>query len=213
VNALDREISSLRVPVSVRVVSSTSGLSAIRDAGCAAVILTRQPEPQLQSWLNALQPDKLPQARVIVRPDLVKEVVNEICDTCGTPLTQERRSLVDDIADMASYFSDLMNVRYLRLRLDVVTTNACRRFHIDAVTARLVCTYRGQTTQLGEAETACDPDEVVSVPQICPVVLRGSNWPGDEPTKLRHRSPPIEGSGETRLLLVLDPIYDLEEDA
>nr|WP_245926135.1 DUF1826 domain-containing protein [Ascidiaceihabitans donghaensis] len=27
-----------------------------------------------------------------------------------------------------------------------------------------------------------------------------------------HRSPPIEGSGETRLVLVLDPIFDLEDE-
>lgn len=212
-NALDLKNSALHIPASVTVVNSISGLSAIRDKGCAAVILTRQPEPQLQAWLNALQPDKLPLARVILRPDRVKEAVNKICDNCGTPLTQERSLLLNDIAAMASHFSDLMNVQYLRLRLDVVKTNACRKFHVDAVTARLVCTYRGQTTQLSESDAECDLREVVSVPLSCPVVLRGTSWPGDEPIRLRHRSPPIEGSGETRLLLVLDPIFDLEEEA
>ena len=31
-------------------------------------------------------------------------------------------------------------------------------------------------------------------------------------TGLLHRSPPIEGTGETRLVLVLDPIDDLDEE-
>ncbi|HMB12384.1 MAG TPA: DUF1826 domain-containing protein, partial [Roseovarius sp.] len=34
---------------------------------------------------------------------------------------------------------------------------------------------------------------------------------GNPPSGLLHRSPPIEGSGETRLLLVLDPVDDPEE--
>jgi len=29
---------------------------------------------------------------------------------------------------------------------------------------------------------------------------------------LLHRSPPIEGTGETRLVLVLDPVIDPEEE-
>jgi len=41
--------------------------------------------------------------------------------------------------------------------------------------------------------------------------MRGTLWPAKPATGLLHRSPPIEGSGETRLLLVLDPIYDPDD--
>ncbi|WP_353055349.1 DUF1826 domain-containing protein [Falsiruegeria litorea] len=211
--ALDVATLALRVPTGVTIANTVSGLSAIRDAGCTAVILSRQPPPQIQPWLNALEPEQLPRARVILRADRVKDALCSICETSGVPKAAARSLPIDDIAAFALHFSDLMNVQHLRLRLDVVTTNACRKFHIDAVTARLVCTYRGQTTQLGEAELGCDPDVVISVPQSCPVVLRGTNWPSDARTRILHRSPPIEGSGESRLLLVLDPIYDLEEEA
>jgi len=44
-----------------------------------------------------------------------------------------------------------------------------------------------------------------------PVLLRGSLWPPKTETGLLHRSLPIEETGETRLVLVLDPIFDLEE--
>jgi hypothetical protein len=46
-----------------------------------------------------------------------------------------------------------------------------------------------------------------------PILLRGTLWPGDPPSGLMHRSPPIEGTGETRLVLVLDPVDGPEEEA
>jgi hypothetical protein len=202
---------AVRPPASVTLTDGIKGLTAIRETGCAAVILKRHPMSTLETWLNSLETEQLPSARVILEPCRIQEALCQICDNCGTPTGPERRALMQDIATLAKRFADLMDVRYLRLRLDVVTTNACRKFHIDAVTARLICTYRGQTTQLGEAEPGCDPDRYISVPAGAPVVLRGTKWSGDAPTRLRHRSPPIAGTGESRLLLVLDPIYDLEE--
>lgn len=199
-------------PPSVAIVDTLAQLSTIHDAGCAAVILQRAPAPALHTWLNALAPDRLPEARVILPPAKVKEAVEQICDACKTPEGPERSALTHDIAELATHFAAIMGVDYVRLRLDVVTTNACRKFHIDAITARLICTYRGQTTQFGQAKLDCDPDDVRSVPHASPIILRGTKWASDAPTRLKHRSPPIEGTGETRLLLVLDPICDLEED-
>lgn len=197
---------------SVTFVNKAQELSAIRDISCAAVIWRRDPMPHLNSWLNILEPSQLPAARLIVQADRVAQVVHQICDSCETPATTQRDALANDIANLAMHFAALMDVRYLRLRLDVVKTNACRKFHIDAVTARLVCTYRGQTTQFGEADAGHIPDDIQSVPHACPVILRGTKWPKDVDTRLRHRSPPIEGTGETRLVLVLDPIYNPTED-
>ncbi|WP_367648814.1 DUF1826 domain-containing protein [Ruegeria arenilitoris] len=110
------------------------------------------------------------------------------------------------------FFTDLMRSKWLRLRLDVVATNACRRFHIDAVTSRLVCTYRGTGTRYGISTDGTDPSRVFTVPTGSPVVLRGTLWPENPKSGLLHRSPPIEGTGETRLLLVLDPVADPEHE-
>lgn len=207
------ERAGAQIPASVAIVDTVAELSAIRDTGCAAAIMKRDPIAVLHAWLNTLAPDCLPEARLILRPDAVKKTVEQICDACGTPQGLPRQILAHDIAELARNFARLMNVTHIRLRLDVVTTNACRKFHIDALTARLICTYRGQTTQLGEATPDGEPDNILSVPQGCPVILRGTQWKDDTPTSLKHRSPPIEGSGETRLLLVMDPIYDLDEEA
>ncbi|EEE38158.1 hypothetical protein RKLH11_1999 [Rhodobacteraceae bacterium KLH11] len=105
-----------------------------------------------------------------------------------------------------------MSATFLRLRLDVVTTNACRRFHIDAITARLVCTYRGTGTQYGVSTDGADPQRVFTVQTGSPILLRGTLWPAEPPSGLLHRSPPIEGTGETRLVLVLDPVTDPEDE-
>ena len=196
----------------VGVTDTPEGLSGIRQAGCAAAIWRRVPKPDFQAWIDALPPEQLPRMRVTLRPDRVHEALTDIMDVCGTPDCRERRILIDDAAAMSAIFAEVMQAPYLRLRLDVITGNACRKFHIDAVTARLVCTYRGTGTQYGVAQTGEDPRRVFTVPTGAPILLRGTLWPVTPNAGLLHRSPPIEGSGETRLLLVLDPVEDLEAE-
>jgi hypothetical protein len=196
--------------IGVGVADRPEGLSALHRPGCAAVIWRRQPVPAFQSWIDALDPQLLPQARLILRPEAVRDAASQVCEACGTPAGPEREHLVDDIAALAEIFAGLMRARWLRLRLDVVTTNACRRFHIDAVTARLVCTCRGTGTQYGISTDGAEPRRIFTVPTGSPIMLRGTLWPERPRSGLLHRSPPIEGTGETRALLVLDPVDDPE---
>jgi hypothetical protein len=197
----------------VDVTATPEGLATIRQPGCAAAIWHRHPLPGFQSWISSLYPRDLPNARVILRPDAVRTTVAEICEASGTPPGAERDRLCEDVAALANIFAGLMCARWLRLRLDVVTTNACRRFHVDAVTARLICTYRGTGTQYGISTDGGEPRRVFTVPAGSPIVLRGTLWPETPRSGLLHRSPPIEGTGETRLVLVLDPLDDPEDAA
>lgn len=196
----------------VEIAQRPEELAAIHHPGAAAVLWQRQPLDRFQRWIDALPPEQLPSARIILRPGAVRDAVTRIADATGLPACNERSLLIDDIAALAEMFGQVMRAPFLRLRLDVVTTNACRKFHIDAVTARLVCTYRGTGTQYGVAKNGADPDPVLTVPTGAPFLLRGTKWPETPRSGLLHRSPPIEGSGETRLLLVLDPITDPEDE-
>ena len=196
--------------IGVSVADTPEGLSAIQNPGCAAAIWRRHPLPSFQTWIDALEPERLPKARVILRPESVRETVDAICEASGTPDCRERERLVDDAAALADIFGGLTPAPYLRLRFDVVTTNACRKFHIDAVTARLVCTYRGTGTQYGISTDGAEPRRVFTVPTGAPILLRGTLWPERPKSGLRHRSPPIDGTGETRLVLVLDLISDMD---
>jgi len=197
--------------IGVGVADTPEGLSAIHRQGCAAAIWRRHPLTSFQSWIDALEPEQLPRARVILRPEDVREATRKICDSCKMPETSERKRLIDDTAALADIFAELMRAKYLRLRFDVVTTNACRKFHIDAVTARLVCTYRGTGTQYGISTDGAEPRHIFTVPTGAPILLRGTLWPQRPSSGLLHRSPPIEGTGETRAVLVLDPIDDPED--
>lgn len=198
--------------VGVSVTPTPNGLAAIKDRGCSAAIWKRAPNPAFQKWIDGLDPADLPRARVIVRSDMVREAMTEIAMAYGLHDSDEGRILIADITGLAAVFADIMDSRYLRLRLDVIETNACRKFHIDAVTARLICTYRGHATQYGNARIGDDPGHIHDVPTGSPMILRGTTWPSAADPGLLHRSPPIEGTGETRLVLVLDPVADSAVD-
>ena len=196
-----------------QVVSGPDGLAAIHQPGTAAAFWERTPLDRFQTWIDALPPEQLPRARIILRPEAVCDALIEVTRFCGTPECPERNMLIEDASALAAIFADVMDCAYLQLRLDAIQTNACRKFHVDAVTARLICTYRGTGTQYGVSTTGDDPDTVLTVPTGAPIVLRGTRWPENPPSGLLHRSPPIAGTNETRLLLVLDPVEDPDRDA
>ncbi|MFK7764007.1 MAG: DUF1826 domain-containing protein [Roseobacter sp.] len=196
--------------VGVGVADNPTALDTFLKPGCAAAIWRRQTPAKVQSWLDRVDPDALPQGRAILRRHSVFDTVKRFFDAADLPVGPERDWLHKDVASLADMFSKLMTAEHMRLRLDVITTNACRKFHIDAITARLVCTYRGTGTQYGISTDGDDPKRVFTVQTGSPILLRGTLWPAQPASGLLHRSPPIEGTGETRLVLVLDPLTDPE---
>ena len=199
--------------IGVGVAQRSGGLKLLANPGCGAAIWQRQPRPEFQTWIDRINPVNLPSTRLVLRPQDVVTALSDICDMYLMPQGGHRQHLIEDIAALAHILCDLMAAPYLRLRLERVTSNACRKFHIDAVTARLVCTYRGTGTQYGIATDGTQPKRVFTVPTGAPILLRGSLWPETPHAGVLHRSPPIEGSGQTRLVLVLDPIFDPEDEA
>jgi hypothetical protein len=183
-------------------------LHRIADADCPGVIWDRQMPSGFHDWIDALPAERLPSQRSTLELGAVRGAVVETCDACGMPDGAERNWLVDDIARLAEVLVSITQQPLVRLRLDRVTTDACRKFHIDALTTRLICTYRGAATQFGTTANGDDPSDVFSARTGAPIMLRGTLWPEVPSSGLRHRSPPIEGTGETRLVLVLDPIAD-----
>lgn len=189
-----------------------SGLQAIRQDHCAAAIWQRKPMDRFQKWIDDLPEDQLPRLRTILRPERVCDAVEDAAQFFGMPAVRERNQLIEDASALAMIFSDVMRASYIHLRLDVVETNACRKFHLDALSARLICTYRGTGTQYGISADGNDPEHIQTVGTGSALILRGSQWPEAPVSGLLHRSPPIEGTGETRLLLVLDPVGDPSSD-
>ncbi len=198
--------------IDVGITDDPATLSTFLNPECAAAIWRRETPTKVQSWLDDVDADALPRGRVILPPQAIGQTVRYLFDMVDLPAGPERDWLQQDILGLADMFSILTQAKYLRLRLDVVTTNACRKFHIDAISARLVCTYRGAGTQYGISTDGGEPKRVFTVQTGSPILLRGSLWPAVPSSNLLHRSPPIEGTGETRLVLVLDPVTDPEGD-
>lgn len=203
----------VRDPVTGVVVGDTLDcLSSILEPDCAAVIWRRQPDRRFHAWISGLDPTAMPRIRTILPSGKVKPEITDLFDARGLPASFERSLLIDDIRALAAHFNTLVSAPFLRLRLDVVTNNACRKFHTDSVLARLICTYRGTGTQYGIASDGPEPRRIFTVPTGAPVLLRGKLWPEHPCSDLVHRSPPIEGTGETRVVLVIDPVFDPDED-
>lgn len=92
------------------------------------------------------------------------------------------------------------------VRLETIDGDACRRFHADYVMLRGLTTYAGPGTQWIPSDLGTDPDaaDIWEIDRFALAVLKGRLW-ADEPAIL-HRSPPISGTGQRRLLLVIDPV-------
>ncbi|MEM7176091.1 MAG: DUF1826 domain-containing protein [Pseudomonadota bacterium] len=198
--------------IGATVTETLEGLSSIGEPACAAAILQRSPEPAFQRWIDAVHPADLPKARLILAPGDIGPAIADLFDAYDVAYCPHSAWLIEDIRSLAVRFNELVPAPFLRLRLDVINTDACRRFHIDPVVARLICTYRGTGTQLGFSADENAPSEIFTVPTGAPVLLRGKLWPGTPPAGLSHRSPPIAGTGEVRLVLVIDPICDPDEE-
>lgn len=111
-------------------------------------------------------------------------------------------ALADAIVPLASSFATLMACDELRIRLDVIETDACRKFHADQVTVRLLMPLVGPGTQWAYANTQGQiPEGQLQIGDVG--LFKGRVW-AEEPIIL-HRSPPIGATGITRLLLVIDP--------
>lgn len=111
--------------------------------------------------------------------------------------------LAADIRQLATRFAELMHVQDIRLRLEAITTNACHKIHSDYTDLRLITTYSGSGPEYvpAGAEPAEASLKALATGDIA--LFKGRLFAvGHEPCF--HRSPRIEGSGSSRLVLVID---------
>ncbi len=124
--------------IEVSITESPDGLGTIQRPGVASVVLRRQLVPELQGWINQLDPAALPRARMILQPQSVRDAIEAVCDGSGVPHGSGRQCLINEIAALSDAFAGLMSVQHLTLRLDVITHDPCSNFYIDTVFNRLV---------------------------------------------------------------------------
>ena len=193
----------------VGIVDTPRGLSSINDPKYAAVIWRRQPLLDFTSWIDAMELKDLPKARIILRPEVVRNAMKDLVKASRLPDCVECNMLVDDVAALANIFAAIMKAEYLKFNLDVVKKNVCTKFERNQLTAGLICTYRGPGTEYGNSVNGEDPHEICDVSSGSPIILRGDLWPGSQRSRLLHRSPLVADSSQARLVLKLEPIENL----
>ena len=131
--------------------------------------------------------------------------------------------LARDVASLVEMFCELFGLRRAGLRLGVLDSAMCPKFHVDRVPCRLVTTYLGDGTEwlpntavdrskLGmgaagkpdhESGICGSADDIQQLAEGQVALLKGELWVGNENGGLVHRSPAV-ADGELRLLATLD---------
>ena len=127
--------------------------------------------------------------------------------------------ILNDIKGLLLQFEELSGAKSFRLLLSTVNTNMCSRFHTDMNDLRLLCTYSGPGTvwlsenninrdaleTYGDNETIVkDKSQINYAKTGAVVLLKGAVYPLKGTKAVVHRSPTIEGTGISRLLLRID---------
>ncbi|WP_162233743.1 DUF1826 domain-containing protein [Sphingomonas sp. Leaf17] len=197
---------TLALPEHVRIGEGRAILSAVRRADVNLAVWSRGAGrvPVGSLALSAVD-DVALASPVAVLADAVERALTD-AGYAGAVMSM----LATDITMLGDLLAQMLDCDRLAIRLEVVDTDACRRFQADYVTARLICTYAGPATQwlanvdaaalLGGAVTDDLPIRQLATGDVA--IFKGREWSPDQ--AIVHRSPPVAGTGRQRLVLVID---------
>lgn len=182
------------------------------DSDSAVLATIDQPQVTLAVWerpspLPAPDLEGFPTIRFAAATPSVAAGVREALD--ALPSRPWHETLAADVARLAMLYATWTGEERVEVRIEHVTGNGCWKFHADYVGLRLITTYCGQATQwLPQGATEDTAPRALSAGDVG--LFKGRERAGDG--AIIHRSPPIAGTGEDRLLLVIDAPWP-EEDA
>jgi len=175
-----------------------TGLAGILRQGCGIAIETRNPDACISRAAAYLMAYSSEAICLIGTPAELRIKAREQTPPDSWPL-------IDDALHLARRYAALARTTRMRLRIDHVTGDRCRKFHIDQLELRLLCTYAGP----GVEWRIHGNNTIHRAPTGAAVMLRGAmrNHPSLIP--VLHRSPPITHLASTlqrRLVLTIDTI-------
>ena len=192
-------------------------LRRILEPGVNLSLWRRPVQQAITRELSPLQANHLPDVRCRTSPacfedDLCALLVQRELDPAAFPTWRM------DMGRLAGLFFHISGGRDVILRLETTDDDSCRRFHVDRTHLRLLCTYRGPGTEwLNDAQVdrvaqaSGAPNEGIvrfgEPSRFEPFwvgIMKGDAFPGNTGHGLVHRSPPIAGSGQTRVVFCLD---------
>ena len=199
-----------RATTAIKFSKTIDGLSQIKRPYTDLVIWPRKFPSAFQSWIRYLSASNLPQLRILVAPCDLRSALDPMLDACGLPISDMRDFMVDDISALVHTFSEITQSEMVDVRLEHIDHDSCWRFHTDVVDLRLLTTYLGPGTEWvnpRHAHKAIDHQKQYSGPLEQLKLNEVAIFKGkiaSETDGIVHRSPPIEDSGKSRLLLCLN---------
>lgn len=182
--------------------TDASVLDAISDPQCALACWQRARVDAPTHTLDAIDFGKLADIRTVIDLTSAEADIEAALALAGYP-APTASMLVGDIAMLARLHGAILRASEVTMRLELVETDACRRFHADYVTTRLITTYSGPGTQWVEHDR---PEAIRQIETGEVAIFKGRMLMPDPP--ILHRSPPIMHTGDKRLLLVIDPVKE-----
>jgi hypothetical protein len=196
------------LPDHVRSGPDRETLSAVLMQGVNLAIWERAKRPTLPDDLASVEDIE----KAIALDHAEQELQSALIETGYPP--QQIGEWTAVLSDYARLLGDLADCAQVSVRLEVIDSDACRKFHCDYVTLRLIVTLAGPGTQWldnGDALRLYAGDDLATL-RIRDIatghvaLFKGREWAPDD--AIVHRSPPIAGSGQQRLVLVIDPAPD-----
>lgn len=182
-------------------------LKEIWQEECSLAVWQRDVPVDVSSLLET----DIKNVRVIVPSHCPETRLREELRECGYPNGVTGQKLIQDILSICNEFRELTASPSIEIRLEIVTGNSCWKFHSDYVELRLITTYLGRGTQWiddqypGHMTNEPSPEAIKELGIGDIGLFKGRLGKGRPAI---HRSPPIDGTGEKRLLLVLNPVED-----
>ena len=208
--AYDNQVDTQSLTSGVRTVETIEGLSAISAPTSELVIWERTLSLGFRDWLERLETVTLPDLRILVERKDICRALEPLLDGCNMPSGKMRDLLAGDVFDLACSFVDITGSELVDIRLELVEHDACWKFHRDSVETRLLTTYRGPTTEWVQPKYADHAEQEqkefkgpIEQLGLFDVAIFKGRYAGPN-VGIVHRSPPIEGTGQTRLLLCLN---------
>ncbi len=180
-------------------------LTAIRAPDCNLAIWHRAPLADFAALTTGTPTD----LRFETTPGDVHDALLAALAEHGFAAPALHPLLAADVSVIAGLYCAALDLARFELRLEVVRTDSCRKFHADYVTARLITTYAGEGTDwLDQADAARvaagqEPRRINRLNAFDVGLFKGKLA---TETPAIHRSPPIAATGGARLLLVLNPV-------
>lgn len=186
-------------------------LNAVHTAGVGMAVWRRSMPEALKSWADRVAADGAIKAGLLIPIERCEDRIEKAFRNAGLPPCPAEAQVKHDIADLIRTFTGIVGLGSVDVRLETVRGDACWKFHRDQVAFRLICTYSGPGTQyvppdcsrqaIAQQRDYAGPLAMIETGAVA--IFKGAQASGHD--GIVHRSPPIRGSGQSRLMLCLSP--------